>query len=81
VTERRTAFNLPATERRTAFHDLPAEAFPMTIEFWDDDTGELLESMRIEGPGTAEVRSWAPRRVRVRAMFANGRVESAGPPK
>lgn len=32
-----------------AFHDLPAENFPFTVEFFRGD--ELVHTIRVEGPG------------------------------
>ena len=43
------------TDKPTAFHDLPADAFPFTIEFFRADTKEVVHTIRVEGPGMVEV--------------------------
>lgn len=38
-----------------AFGDLPAEAFPFTIEFLRHDTREVVHSILVDGPGVIAV--------------------------
>lgn len=44
-----------------AFHDLPAEDFPFTIEFMRADTNEVVHTIRVEGPGVVSVPALAKR--------------------
>jgi hypothetical protein len=54
------------------FYDLPAHAFPFTIEYIDDDTGEVLERVDVEGPGVTYIPSFPGRFVAVRIVGAGG---------
>lgn len=38
-----------------AFADVPAEDFPMRIEFYRTDTKEVIRSIQIDGPGALQV--------------------------
>lgn len=38
-----------------AYADLPADAFPFTVEFLRTDTGEVVHTIRVEGPGALAV--------------------------
>lgn len=38
-----------------AFGDLPADAFPFTIEFFRHDTGEVVHTIHVPGPGAIAV--------------------------
>lgn len=68
-------------ELPTAFHDLPAAAFPVTIEYFNAKR-VLLRTMHIEGPGVMYVpplsNLFGP--VGVRIAFANGRSHEEPPP-
>lgn len=60
---------------RTAFHDLPAAAFPLVIEFIRVDTGETVQVIDVEGPGVTAIPALAPRLgvgIAVRISFADG---------
>lgn len=50
----------------TSFHDVPRGAFPLTIEYIAEDTGEVLQQIQVDGPGALEVPSFSPRAVSVR---------------
>lgn len=39
----------------SAFHDLPAEEFPFRVEFWREDTGEVVHVIDVDGPGVITV--------------------------
>lgn len=54
------------------FYDLPPHAFPFTIEYIDDDTGELLERVEVEGPGVTCIPCFPSRSVAVRLIGACG---------
>ena len=56
----------------TVFHDLPEDAFPLTIEYVDLDTGKRLLLQHVPGPGVIEVAGYEPKRVAVRITFADG---------
>lgn len=38
-----------------AFHDLPAELFPFTVEYLDADSKQVVESTTVEGPGAIQI--------------------------
>lgn len=60
----------------SAFHDLPAESFPFTIEMFDVDTKEVYETIPVYGPGAVRINP-KPTHVRLagtRMRFANGEV-------
>lgn len=38
-----------------AFRDLPADAFPFTVEFIARNTGEVVHSIHVDGPGALVV--------------------------
>lgn len=38
-----------------AFHDLPADSFPFTMELLDAATREVRWSVRVDGPGATKV--------------------------
>lgn len=38
-----------------SFVDLPADDFPFTIEFFRTDTGEVVHTILVEGPGSVLV--------------------------
>jgi hypothetical protein len=44
----------PATPD-VAFHDLPREAFPFTLEIFDEITGELIWQVRVDGPSAVPI--------------------------
>ena len=61
--------------KRVAFHDLPAQAFPMDVEFYRADTGEVVCHFTIDGPGVLEVPPLARElgtRVNVRVRSGDG---------
>lgn len=60
----------------SAFADLPANAFPVTIEYYREGTDELVETQVIEGPGVLRVKGIDERgfRVDVKVIYANGEV-------
>lgn len=66
--------------RPAAFHDLPAEAFPLTITFTDADTAEELHTITLDGPGVLDIPGWAPRRVAVDLVLATGENSHMEPP-
>lgn len=41
--------------RPSAFRDLPAEAFPFRVEFYREDSGEVVHRIDVTGPGAVEV--------------------------
>jgi hypothetical protein len=53
--------------------DIDVDAFPMRVEYIDDDTDELLQSIDVPGPGFLEIPGFAPRRVRVKITSPDGR--------
>lgn len=55
----------------TAFHDLPADEFPLTIEFIAEDTRDVLHTIEVAGPGAVQVPAFHPRRVSVRVTLSN----------
>lgn len=57
---------------QTAFHDLKASDFPFTIEYIDAATGEVMDSVTVEGPGVLPVPG-RDRPTDVRITFADGR--------
>lgn len=66
---------------RSAFHDLPAGAFPFSIEFVNA-LGVVVHSITVSGPGAVEIPGLRQRygAVSVRLRFADGTVHEAGPP-
>lgn len=60
-----------------AFHDLPAELFPLTMRFLRESDGVEVHTIHVEGPGAVHVPPLALEhgRVRVRVEFADGSVE------
>lgn len=68
---------------KSVFADLPASAFPFTIEFLRTDTGEVLWSTVATGPGGSHIpKLGSPDyRLMCRMTFANGEVvEALAPP-
>lgn len=65
----------------TAFHDLPAKAFPITIEYRDAETDELLLTDTITGPGAYFVKGFQPRRVSVTLIDGTGHSQKQYPPE
>jgi hypothetical protein len=62
-----------------ACHDLPATAFPFTIELVDVDSGEVAWSFHVTGPGAIEIPPVeAPRVVQARIRYADGTVAWSG---
>lgn len=57
-------------EPQVRWRDIPASDFPLTVTYWDAETGEWLREDVIPGPGVYEVPVYAPRRVRVRIVEA-----------
>lgn len=57
-----------------AFRNLPADAFPFTMEAYDCDTLKVLYSYRVEGPGVMKIppKPENVARVGIRMAFANG---------
>lgn len=39
------------TNTPASFHDLPAHEFPFTVEFFREDTGEVVHTIEVAGPG------------------------------
>lgn len=70
-----------ASEKPTAFHDLPADAFPLTLEFLNRH-GVLIRTERVDGPGVSEIPGLAPLYgpIAVRLTFANGTTHTEPPP-
>lgn len=63
-----------------AFFDIPGEAYPFTMEFINDETGEALETIQVTGPGAIHIPGQdVPTRVRI--TYANGEVSEMGPPE
>lgn len=59
----------------TLFHDLKPNRFPFTIEMYDDDTGNLLRTIVVKGPGSVQVPGKSDLgvdHVNVRLAFADG---------
>ena len=56
------------------YYELTPDAFPFTIELIDVDNDETLHKVEVTGPGPVRIPGFAPRRVRVRAEFADGNV-------
>lgn len=67
------------TEKPTAFHDLPADSFPFTMEVFGKD-GVLLWSCEVCGPGAVAIPGFQGAVAYVRTTFANGQVEVVEPP-
>lgn len=59
---------------RAAFLDLPPEAFPFTAEIIRSDTGAVVHTIRVDGPGAFHVPSFAHLGVRIdaRITFSDG---------
>ena len=65
----------------TVFRDLPASAYPFTIEMLDKDTREVYETIYVEGPGAVKINP-KPAHVRVagtRITLGTGHVEEHFP--
>lgn len=62
--------------RPAAFADLPAEAYPFTLEFFKKDTKEVVHTIEVTGPGTVDVPglSTVHGPIGVRVTFADGEV-------
>jgi hypothetical protein len=60
-----------------AFHDLPAELFPLTMRFFRESDGAEVWTIHVEGPAAVRIPPLAQEhgRVRVRVEFADGSVE------
>lgn len=58
-----------AEETKDGFVDMASEDYPFTIEYLAEDTGELLDTLVVQGPGVLAVPSFAPRKVTVRTTF------------
>jgi hypothetical protein len=60
------------------FHDLPAAAFPFTVELLDAETREVVWTAVVDGPGTLRVPGpdeLGPRLKAARVTYADGTVE------
>ena len=70
------------TPRPTAFHDLPASAFPVTIEYVQHTTGKVIRTEVIEGPGALQVPGLAALfgPIGVRMTWASGQSGYSPPP-
>lgn len=69
------------TDLPVKFRDLPADAFPFTIELYDVDTREVYETIEVAGPGATRINP-KPAHVRLagsRIRFANGEVTEHEP--
>jgi hypothetical protein len=70
-------------EHPSAFHDLPASAFPFTMELLDAETREVRWSQRVTGPAAVrvpsrdEINNGKPLASRV--TFADGEVVETEP--
>lgn len=68
-------------EKSTAFRDLPADAYPFTVEYLNAK-GVVVRTEYVEGPGMMEVpplhNLFGP--ISVRITFANGDTHTEGPP-
>lgn len=66
---------------RTAFHDLPADAFPLTMRAFDAQGAEVWTET-VTGPGALFIPPLADTHgpVRIRVEFANGEVQEGEPP-
>lgn len=65
----------------TAFHDLPAHAFPVTIEFFTQD-GTVVHRIEITGPGAVEIpalRLLHAGPIASRVIYASGQAASTYP--
>lgn len=38
-----------------AYHELPAGMFPLTVEIFDEVTGELVYNITVDGPGLLQI--------------------------
>jgi hypothetical protein len=68
------------TGRPCAFSDLPAGAFPFTVELLRADTREVVWKATVDGPGAVIVPGpdvTGPGRKIARVTFADGTVEEA----
>lgn len=69
------------TDLPFAFHDLPADTFPFTIEMYDVDTRETYETIEVAGPGAVRINP-KPTHVRLagtRMRLPNGTVTEHEP--
>jgi hypothetical protein len=70
-------------EQPWAFHDLPADAFPVTLDLLDAASREVRWTLVLDGPGALrvpsrdEINGGLP--VTARVTFADGTVNEAGP--
>lgn len=67
---------------RTAFHDLPASAFPFVMEILDAATREVVWTAEVKGPGALRIpgtdeTGGGPKAVRL--TFADGTVQETEP--
>lgn len=61
----------------SAFHDLPADAFPFTIVFTRVDTGQVVHRIHVAGPGAVTVPALSRLHggVRIDARIVHGQME------
>jgi hypothetical protein len=67
---------------KTAFHDLPSAAFPLTMSAYRTDNGEQVWREVVDRPGSVRIPPLAAEHgvlVRVRIELANGEVQEAEP--
>lgn len=53
------------------FVDLKRADYPFEVTYLAEDTGEVLTTVQIDGPGVLEIPSFSPRKVTVVAKFPN----------
>ncbi len=60
----------------TFFHDLPAAAFPFTVEFIRVSDGKVVLEINVTGPGAVPIPGLSEEHgpVRARITYADGRV-------
>lgn len=60
------------------FRDLPAACYPFQVEFFDVDTGDVYETVRVEGPGMLRINPKPAhvRRAGTRISYGDGVVVS-----